>query len=127
MNTQNTRQIKFISTLVALMGLGLAGSAAHAADAPSSPFANKVVSYGDLNLASSEALDRLYHRIAAAALQVCGGHENLRAVADKVRAEVCTQQSIERAVAAINQPALTRLVDAKNGRTSPNVVLANRQ
>lgn len=80
--------------------LGVAHAAAPAQEAPT-----LVVSYGDLNLASADGARALYHRIAAAARQVCPfpDSRNLQQVS---AAEGCRAAAIERAVRDINNPQL---------------------
>jgi UrcA family protein len=65
------------------------------------------VYYGDLNLQRDEAVASLYRRIERAAERVCE-RPNERAVQQIYATRKCTETAIERAVASINMPALTR-------------------
>jgi UrcA family protein len=124
MKTQNI----VIQAAAALIAFTCFGKAAQAAQ-PAQPatVATSVVNFADLNVDAPQGADRLYRRIVAAARHVCGNEDHLRAVADQVRAEMCTERSIEHAVATVNQPALTALLAARTGRTVHAELLANRR
>jgi UrcA family protein len=124
----NIRNAFTTALAVAVTSLGLL-TASHAADdlAGMEP-AKMVVQYGDLNLANPSAVQRLYHRIVVAAQQVCDDHTGPRPLEEGIRARSCMDQSIRRAVAAVNHPSLTALYAAKNGQSpARSVVLANRR
>ena len=74
-----------------------------------------VVHYGDLNLANPEGVERLYRRIVAAAGQVCDSKD--RSLQVQARDGICQKQSIARAVALVNQPALRAFYARKTGQT----------
>jgi UrcA family protein len=86
---------------------------AHAA-APQQELPTAVVSYGDLNLSSTDGTYALYHRIAAAARQVCPFPDprNLQQV-DSV--EACRKAAIARAVRDVNNHQLAS-VQAERAR-----------
>jgi UrcA family protein len=108
--------------------LGLAAAVSHAADtSPGVEPAKKVVQYGDLNLSNPAGIERLYQRIVFAAQQVCDDRTGPRPLEEQIRTKICINQSVERAITAVNQPALTMLYAAKTGRApAPSAVLANR-
>jgi len=108
--------------------LALMATVSQAADnAPGIEPAKKVVQYGDLNLSNGAAVQKLYQRIVFAARQVCDDRSGPRPIEEQVRARFCIAQSVERAVASVNRPALTMLYAEKSGRTStPSAILANR-
>ena len=108
--------------------LGLMATASQAADvAPGIEPAKKVVQYGDLNLSDATGVQRLYQRILSAARQVCDDRSGPRPIEEQVRTRICIVQSVERAVTAVNQPALAMFYAEKTGRTSRrSAVLANR-
>jgi UrcA family protein len=115
-----------LCTSIAIISLGWMSVGQAAEQAAPSPLATQTVRFEDLNLSHASGAERLYHRIAAAAQQVCSGNENPVAVADKVRVQVCIEQSIQRAIASVDNPGLTALYVAKTGRSLPVTVLAKR-
>jgi UrcA family protein len=130
-NTNASPRIDFCNAFTAAFAaacLGLMATVSQAADtAPGIEPAKKVVQYGDLNLSNATAVQRLYQRIVSAARQVCDDRSGPRPLEEQVRTRICIAQSVERAVTAVNHPALTMLYDEKTGRTStPPAVLANR-
>lgn len=105
-------------TLAALatVGLGLAFSPARAAnpDLAYMPVSQRV-QYGDLNLNSHDGISQLYQRLQAAAAQVCGTDSGTRSLADWSQARTCAKASASRAVAQINNAALTAFYTRKTG------------
>jgi UrcA family protein len=93
-------------TLVALAaaGLTLVGSAAVAA--PQTITRDLTVRYADLDLESAAGIETLYTRLGVAARGVCGSAErgDFAALADM---KACRARAVERAVATIDNPALT--------------------
>ena len=87
--------------------------------------AKKSVAYGDLNLANRQGVEQLYRRIVGAAQQVCRTL-NGRSLQEKQEFSICTKQSIARAVAVVDLPALTALQAIKTGRFEGTVKLAER-
>ncbi len=73
------------------------------------------VSYGDLNLSTSEGVLTLYRRIAAAANQVCGGNPDPRDRHAVVWSRVCRQAAMARAVQAVGNPRLAALLTTRSG------------
>lgn len=135
MNTTNMNARKRIDVRSAFTAafaaacLSMAATVCHATDGlPGNEPAKKVVQYGDLNLSNATAVQRLYHRIVSAAQEVCGDRQDRRSLQEQVRARICVEHSIERAVTAVNHPALTTLYAAKTGRSMPpSTALANRR
>jgi UrcA family protein len=64
-----------------------------------------VVKYGDLNLSSPEGVSALYKRLHTAAVQVCDNDSPY--LEKKAAAKACIADSMERAIARVNSPALT--------------------
>jgi UrcA family protein len=116
-----------ILTLAALgtICLGVAATTVRAADMSAESVPMKTVTYGDLNLANPQGVERLYRRIAGAAQQVCNTL-NGRSFEEKQQFSICTTQSIARAVAAVDQPARTALQAIKTGRPEVTGKLAKR-
>jgi UrcA family protein len=101
---------------------GLAGMAAsnpaQAADAAKAGPRKVTVEYADLNLSNPQGVEQLYSRINAAAGQVCADPGS-KSLGNWLQTRICTRQSIERAVAAVDLPALTALHAAKTGQPAP--------
>jgi UrcA family protein len=83
--------------------LGVAHAAAPAADIPS-----VVVSYGDLDLSSTDGVRTLYKRISLAAQEVCPSVNSMEAK-QVAFARHCRKDAIEHAVAQIHSAQLVAL------------------
>ena len=105
--------------------LAVAATTVRAADMSSDSVPMKTVTYGDLNLATPQGVEWLYRRIVGAAQQVCGAL-NGRSFEEKQQFSICTTQSIARAVAAVDQPALAALQAIKTGQPAVTGKLAKR-
>ncbi|MGA2342873.1 MAG: UrcA family protein [Steroidobacteraceae bacterium] len=105
----------FLTGLIATC-LAVAATGVRAQDktAPGAEPTKMVVHYADLNLVNPRAVDELYRRIASAAHQVCDSRD--RSLQAQARDGICKKQSIARAVAVVNQPALTAFYAQKNGQ-----------
>jgi UrcA family protein len=132
MNTTNTSASKRIHVrclvLATLATACLAGTSTvvYAADQSrdSEPM-KTTVTYGDLNLANHQGVEQLYRRIVGAARQVCGGSDG-RSLQEKQEFSICRKLSIARAVAAVDQPALTALHAVKTGQPESTAKLAKQ-
>ena len=104
-------------TLLTAACLGLTLAPARAAD-PDPAYApvSQLVQYSDLNLNSHEGIARLYQRIESAAREVCASDRSTRALADWSQARSCAKASLSRAVAQIDNAALTAFYTQKTGR-----------
>jgi UrcA family protein len=123
--TQITTRRHIRSDLISLAFLafagfaGMAGSnAALAADGPEAAPRTLTVQYPDLNLSSAQGIEQLYSRITAAASAVCD-ETDPRSLRVWVQTRICTNRSIERAVAATHLPALVALHAARTGQLTP--------
>jgi UrcA family protein len=130
MNTINTTPRKntlpVLLTSLATVCFSFTATISRAADStPGYVPTAKMVQYGDLNLATSQGVERLYERIVSAAHEVCDAHGDRR-VNNLVRAQICARQSMARAVAAARNPALTALYVAKTGQQVKGSTLARR-
>jgi UrcA family protein len=65
------------------------------------------VHFGDLNLEHPAGAAALYRRIRLAAKQVCGEPEQPGLAIISVELRACAAQAVERAVVAVDRPALT--------------------
>jgi UrcA family protein len=123
-NSIDVRHLVLATFAAACLAATSAG--AHAAEQSSGGEAMRMtVTYGDLNLASSRGVEQLYRRIVAAAQQVCAPLDG-RSLDDKHLFSICTQQSIARAVTAVDQPALAALHALKTGQPERMVKLAKQ-
>jgi UrcA family protein len=132
MNTTKTTAGKRIDVrcialaILATACLAQISTAVQAADKfPDSEVMRKTVNYGDLNLTKQQGVEQLYHRIAGAANQVCARLDG-RSLQEKVQYWICTKQSIARAVAAVDRPALTALHGIKTGQPETTTKLAKQ-
>lgn len=132
MNTTNTSAKKRIDVrrlvlaALAMACLAATSTAVYAADkSPDSEPTKTTVKYGDLNLANPQGVERLYRRIVGAARQVCGGSDG-RSLEEKEEFSICRKLSIARAVAAVDQPALTALHAVKTGQPESTTKLAKQ-
>ena len=98
-----------IGRIAVLVGCLLAGSVGAAQAATSEDAVpTVVVSYGDLDLSTTDGASVLYQRISVAARQVCQP-EFSRAVSQVGKNRACREAAIERAVNAVNTPQLAAL------------------
>jgi UrcA family protein len=86
----------------------LAGSLGVAQAAPAQQTPQVVVSYGDLDLSSSDGVRELYKRIASAAREVCP-YAGAREVGQVALNHACRNAAISRAVRDVNSPQLVAL------------------
>jgi UrcA family protein len=85
----------------ALGGLAMAGAAEE--DLPT-----KIVHFDDLDIAKPAGAKVLYHRIQAAALEVCRGPSS-REFQLMAKNRACIEQAIDNAVRSVNSAPLTEL------------------
>lgn len=101
---RNARAV--ISAAIAAATLGLVATVSQAAARPGEHVAQHVVRYADLNLGSRAGVDQLYQRIVTAAHGVCGTDQAFSLTA-QVESRQCAEQAIARAVATVDNPALS--------------------
>lgn len=106
-------RITLTALATACLGLMLSPARAAGPDPAYEPVA-QLVQYGDLNLNTHEGIAQLYQRIETAASYVCGS--DTRSLADWSHARTCAKASVSRAVAKIDNAALTALHTRKTGR-----------
>jgi UrcA family protein len=92
-------------------------SAVSAADASS---ASITVKYADLNIASPSGALVLYERIRAAAQNACS-YFWFKTDADEAR---CLQNTIAKAVAKVNEPALSAVYNLKYKTAAPSTLVS---
>lgn len=84
-----------------------------------------VVKFGDLSLSSPDGAVALYHRIYAAAYQVCASSDrDKRDLLDLRGLDACVHDTVRDAVAKVNQPALSAIYNARNPDPLPITVAA---
>jgi UrcA family protein len=106
--------------------LAVAATGVHAQDqaAPGTEPTKMVVHYADLSLVNPRGVEELYRRITAAAHQVCDSRD--RSLQAQALDGICKKQSIARAVAVINQPALTAFYAQKTGQLADTFQVAKQ-
>lgn len=123
-NTQNRTAARIGAMACAMFCVSGITSHAHAADA-SNGVSIREVSFAGLNLTKQADVQVLYRRIAAAANQVCDTVAGPTALETKFRVKRCTAETIARAVADVDAPALTQYYAAKTHQAEAR--LARRQ
>jgi UrcA family protein len=73
------------------------------------------VAYGDLDLSTRAGAATLLKRMKAATRRVCGAEPSPREIAAMSRHQVCAQDAMSRAVAAIDSPLVTALFTGESG------------
>lgn len=106
--------------MLAVASLTMLSSATQAAESADS-LPQKVVSFKDLNLSSTEGVSVLFGRIKSAARDVCG-HVDQRELASVAAAKACIDQATSRAISAVNRPLLTSLYLVKSGKTVKQLI-----
>lgn len=108
--------ISLAALAVAALGPAFAPAWAANPDPAYEPVA-QLVQYRDLNLNSQEGIAQLYQRIDAASRTVCGTDSGRASLADWSQARACASASASRAVAQIDNAALTAFYTKRTGRT----------
>jgi len=94
--------------------LALAGAAASQAAIAGDNSATVKVGYGDLDLSSAKGSAALLHRLSDAALQACGASDfSVPEYRWAIERSSCYRDSMDRAVADLNAPAVTHLYDRR--------------
>ena len=114
--------IKSLSMDLGVLAItALAGQAG--ASEVASPLSQVRVSYADLNLERPEGAATLYARIVHAARSVCLPADR-QDIESKVRHRACVADAVQRAVAGVAAPELTRYYEARAGKSSSAAVVA---
>jgi UrcA family protein len=104
----NSKRSTTIGRIALLAACLLAGSLGVAQAAPVQDLPQVVVSYGDLDLSSSDGVRELYKRISKAASEVCP-YPYAREVGKLAVNHACRNSAISHAVRQINSPQLVAL------------------
>jgi UrcA family protein len=97
----HTMKSSLVGAMVACagtFGLALAAQAGEPAVAAGEKYADVVVEFGDLNLASTEGARVLYARLTAAAERACGSEPSTRELKQRMRFDACVDAKLQRAV-----------------------------
>ncbi|HME37920.1 MAG TPA: UrcA family protein [Steroidobacteraceae bacterium] len=96
------------AAIVLLAGMWLSDARAAESTAPAAAEVNQTsVHFGDLNVDTAQGAAALYRRIRHAAQGVCGDPQPPGSHMTSPSWRSCVAQSIDRAVAAVDRPALT--------------------
>lgn len=108
-----------LASLVGLVGAAMIaaavgpGAATAFAASPDDPVSIKV-SIADLNMASEAGAKEALARIQYAANQACGGDTSDQSLGEQMQFRACAKQAVQRAVTAVNQPALTAVSQGRH-------------
>lgn len=103
--------------IAALVVLCSATVSAQASD-PMQEGVTRTVTYGDLNLDSRKDVQALYGRLRFAAQEVCSAYE-ARELARRRVWQTCIASALASAVAQVNNPKLTALLQSAANRPTP--------
>lgn len=77
------------------------------------------IGFADLDIAHQPGATALYHRIRAAAGNVCSSFEQIPGLQGKKQLADCIDKAVGDAVLKVNEPALTAVYSAKGGANPP--------
>jgi UrcA family protein len=121
MNTITTSTSLRALIAAAIFGALASGITAVSAAADGTELRSTVVKYGDLNVSNPQAAAALYSRIRKAAESVCSVSTGANYAAT-IGVSPCVHKAIAESVAAVNQPALFAVYNAKNKTPLPVMV-----
>ena len=107
------------STLIVFV-LAVASSYAQADTAVS--VKTETVRYDDIRMTSPVGIAVLYGRLKGAAARACTAPDSNADLKGKARFRACYDDAMARAVATVNNPALTQFYEEKRGTFIPNPV-----
>jgi UrcA family protein len=108
---KNVRVARFVVAFgVAALSCGAAQ--AHPADRSDAKGAQAVVNYTDLDLSKEADVRSLYTRLQRASARVCGDYKDVRILSVKRAYEACYQETLSRAVDAVDHAAVTAMYAA---------------
>ena len=113
-----TRTMIFLASALALAVLATPANAAEARQRMAEP-----VTYADLDLSSEAGAATMLKRMRYAAREICDDTPRRRSLAQNTRTRQCVDGSLDRAVARLNEPAVTAL---HNGTRRGSVEIASR-
>jgi UrcA family protein len=104
----NSIRLKLYAALCCAVGAAALGAITAPAGAAEEAPPSKIVRFDDLDIAKPAGAKVLYHRIQAAALEVCRGPSS-REFELMARNRSCIEQAIDSAVRSVDSSALTQL------------------
>src|SRR5882757_2931661 len=113
-NRFNSRVLTVLAGCLLTGGLSVAQAASPEAT-PAAAVPTLVVSYGALNLSTTEGNAALYQRITTAARRVCP-IEDSRNLAQAAHSSSCRAEAVARAVRDVNSPRLAALLAKRTNR-----------
>ena len=117
-HTMKSRTFGAMVAFAGAFGLALTAQAGETAVATGQKYADVVVKFGDLNLASNEGARALYARLTAAAERACGNDPYSRDLNQRMQYQACVDAKLERAVKKIGH----RNVMAVHARRTGTIV-----
>jgi UrcA family protein len=118
MNTM-TPTNRFHSLIAAsLFGVLSSSLAALPAAADGFELLKETVKFGDLDISHPQGAAVLYHRIRAAAQNVCSPFDG-SGLSAKMHLDACVKKAVADAVTTVDEPALFAVYSAKMGKTVP--------
>jgi len=109
----------------AILLVGVPFGTAFATGGPAEP--SKAIKYTDLNLNTSTGVAALYQRIERAASEVCQLPHGTKQLKIESEIKSCRADSVDRAIAQVNLPALSALHVARTGRKVDTAQYADRR
>ena len=108
---KNVRVARFVVAFgVAALSCGAAQS--HPADESAARGEQAVVKYTDLDLSKESDVRSLYARLQRASERVCGDYKDVRILSVKRAYHACYQETLSRAVDAVDHAAVTAMFAA---------------
>jgi len=116
MSTITARNVRVARLVVAfgVAAVSFGAASAQASNRPNNTTASTVVNYTDLDLSQAADVRSLYTRLQRAAALVCSDYNDLRIISAKRAFAVCYEESLSRAVDAVNHSAVTAMFAAEN-------------
>jgi UrcA family protein len=105
---KNVRVARFVVAF-GVAALSCGAVSAHPSAQADVESAQTVVSYTDLDLSKEADVRSLYARLQRASARVCGEYKDLRSLSKKRSYDACYQESLSRAVDAVNHSAVTAM------------------
>ena len=112
---------RLTGSLLAIASIALAAPAFAQSDS-TGDILNARIAYSPASLSTNEGAAAMWARIQHASVTVCGGQPDIRLLAQRVAFNKCRQETIARAVGALNAP----LVTAMANHETPSVTLARK-
>jgi len=118
MNTMTTANRLHSLIAASLFSVLFSSFAALPAAADSLEPLKETVKFGDLDISHPQGAAVLYHRIRAAAQNVCSPFDG-SGVSAKMHLDACVKKAVADAVTTVDEPALFAVYSAKIGKTPP--------